>query len=123
MRTQWCWKCKAVVPMLDEGEYATVTSAMRHLNEMSHLNEPEAVTVWRDRIVTDNLRRLLGPDVDLNALMSHLRLHRLSACGPPCPRCQKTLRTPVASKCFECGYVVRPSSNVPMPSGTTSGDA
>ncbi|HSZ56104.1 MAG TPA: hypothetical protein VK797_10610 [Tepidisphaeraceae bacterium] len=51
----------------------------------------------------DEYERLTGfRESNFNAVHHH----RVAMYGPPCPRCGKVLRTPIAYKCFECGYVV-----------------
>lgn len=91
MKTQWCWRCKRNVPMLDEQEFALLLSKMPSPN-------PEK---FGD--VLAEFERLTGyPETNVNAVWHH----RIANHGPPCPRCGKVLRTPVAYKCFECGCVV-----------------
>jgi hypothetical protein len=34
--------------------------------------------------------------------------HRLSRLGPPCAKCGKELRSPLAKKCLECGFEMKP---------------
>ena len=88
MKTQWCWRCKAEVPMLDEDEFARVTS---------HASKAD-----RGKALLDEYNEITGfGETNWNVVWHH----RISIYGPPCLRCGKVLRTPVASKCFECGLV------------------
>ncbi len=89
MKILWCWRCRMDLPMLDDEEYRLVQSKVR-------LSDPEP---FKDALSEFN--RLTGfAETNINAVWHH----RASDFGPPCPQCGKVLRTPVASKCFECGY-------------------
>jgi hypothetical protein len=91
VRIQWCWRCKANVPMVDDSEWSRMWSG----HESRQATDKQAVL--------DEYERLTGyKETNYNALFHH----RISDHGPPCPRCGKVLRTPVAYKCFECGHVV-----------------
>ena len=100
MKKQWCWRCRIDVLMLDENEFARVTS---HASKMD-----------RCKAMLDEYNRITGFDeTNWNAVWHH----RLSIYGRPCQRCGKVLRTPAASKCFECGHV-QTASIVRRPSET-----
>jgi len=96
--------------MLDEFEFALVDWALDRLRRTANrkLDQGRIRSAQADvERVPRVLERMLGPTVDGKVLLEHLRLHRLSNCGPSCRRCGKVLRTRVASKCFECGYAAR----------------
>jgi len=83
------------IPMLEDDEWESVSAARK-----SHGN------TWREghRAALVEYERITGfRETNFNALFHH----RVSQHGPPCPRCGKALRTPVAYKCFECGLQVR----------------
>jgi hypothetical protein len=94
----YCWRCRAEVAMLDDGEWASVApryddvgrqpvALRRQLLEAAH-----AAACERYRAIT-------GVETTMNALWHHRR----SLFGPPCSSCQKPLRTPRAKHCAECG--------------------
>jgi hypothetical protein len=99
MKTQWCWRCKMNVPMLDEHEFSLVSACATKPSEMTKGHIGKAMLDEYNRITGFN-------ETNLNAFWHH----RISTYGPPCPRCGKVLRTPLACKCFECGQVVRSPS-------------
>ena len=102
MKVQWCWRCKMDLPMLDDQEFTRIRRVAHEAYEQ--LSGPAAkVSVFRTML--DEYNRLTGfGETNINAVWHH----RISIYGPPCPRCGKVLRTPIAYKCFECGFVVRP---------------
>lgn len=113
MRIMWCWRCKMDLPMLDEGEYAEIqelySQGFRTAKEFrARFNLPlDGVLSMKERFlpVIEAYERITGMrEENPNAILHH----RISTYGPPCPRCRKALRTPVAYKCFECGFVVSP---------------
>lgn len=112
MKLVWCWRCKRRVPMLDEGDYASITDAygigadavkQARVKESRALLESDEETLYRGVIC--RYRELTGAsDVAGPEIMKH----RLSLLGPPCENCGKELRTPLAKKCVECGHVREP---------------
>jgi hypothetical protein len=75
--------------MLDEHEFSLVAA---------HFSKTD-----RGKAAVDEYNRITGfAETNWNAVWHH----RISIYGPPCLRCGKVLRTPIAFKCFECGYVV-----------------
>ena len=106
MRVLWCWRCKAEVPMLDEGEFASVrglyaeairaTKAFRQA-EGTFLSETPADDFFRP--VRERYEELTGVrGCDQNAIAHH----RLALYGEPCRVCGKPLRTPKAKLCGAC---------------------
>jgi hypothetical protein len=112
MKSAWCWRCKRKVPMLDEGEYASVTEAYpigsdavkrARVKESRALLKGDEDTLYRE--VIHRYRELTGAsDMAGREVMKH----RLSLLGPPCENCGKELRTPLARKCVEWGHVLEP---------------
>ncbi len=103
MQPLWCWRCRTVVRMLDESEYAEVRrryrAAFRSAAELRQFeNPPGATTRERFQPVRAYHAQLTGMDCHENAIMHH----RLSLYGPPCRHCQKPLRTPNAKLCGTC---------------------
>jgi hypothetical protein len=82
------------IPMMDDREWEVVWKA--HTVAMQHGRDGRAAALAE-------YERLTGfRETNFSALFHH----RISQHGPPCPRCGKVLRTPVAYKCYECGLQV-----------------
>lgn len=92
MKLLWCWRCKMRIPMLDEEEFAEVTSVYRRSKREAKDPREEICKVY-NRITGFN-------ETNGNAVMHH----RITLCGPPCPDCGKPFRTPQAGFCAACGY-------------------
>jgi len=75
--------------MVDDAEWSRVWAAYGSGGPRGLLDEYERLTGFRE--------------TDLYAVLHH----RIALYGPPCPRCDTALRTPVAYKCFECAHVLR----------------
>lgn len=111
MEVLWCWRCKMHLPMLDEAEFEQVERLLHNgIEATKAYRECQGVSldqVPKERLfqpALDEYERLTGfRETNVNALFHH----RISIYGPPCERCGKVLRTPVASKCFECGQPVK----------------
>ena len=91
MQILWCWRCKENLPMLDESEFHSIWQGFDPKRFESR------------QLVLDAFERLTGCRLPHINVVHH---HRSAIYGPPCPRCGKVLRTPIAYKCFECGLVV-----------------
>lgn len=119
MKVLWCWRCKMNIPMLDEDEYAIISDlysqGIRATKEFREkYNLPLKDLPINDRFIPmlDAYEKITGfHETNENAVMHH----RISRYGPPCPCCEKVLRTAQASKCFECGYVVHPPGELLQP--------
>ena len=107
MKRLWCWRCKHVVPMLDEEEFKIVREA--HLqgvravqdHRQQHDATLEETPVSRlHHPVHEAYERLTGAT---GVHHDHILYHRLSIYGPPCSACGKPLRRPQASMCAACG--------------------
>jgi hypothetical protein len=100
MKVLWCWRCKMGIPMLDGNEWELVWHAYRAATNHTRDSRPAALAEYE---------RLTGfKESNFNALFHH----RISHHGPPCPRCVRVLRTPVAFKCFECGLQVHEANRM-----------
>jgi hypothetical protein len=100
MKMMWCWRCKQEMPMLDEAEYKTAYElygkAFRTPGNMQEKFK-ELLTYYKE---------VTGFEATVpNAIMHH----GIAQYGPPCEKCGKPYRTPLASFCAACGNK-RPSS-------------
>jgi hypothetical protein len=106
MKIQYCWRCDADVPMLDETEYAEVRAvydscrrAAKSYRSRRAASLDQTALAELYRPVQQAYARITGaveaPD--------HLLKHRLAAYGPACQRCGRPLRTPKARQCAACG--------------------
>ena len=118
MKSLWCWRCKANVPMLTEEEFAVIskvnTGCIESVQDWRREHNAGLHEVHLDdffRPVEDAYEKMTGVRAHHNCIMHH----RILIYGPPCPCCGRVLRTERASKCFECGYVVRPSGELAEP--------
>ena len=114
MRVQWCWRCKAEVPMLDENEFASVAElhreAIRGAKEFQRFGAPLEQASFDEHFRPVRLRyeQLTGmKDCHQNAIMHH----RISMYGRPCESCGKPLRTPSAKLCGACMHPVQSIDN------------
>ncbi|MBA2939918.1 hypothetical protein HZF08_16525 [Paenibacillus sp. CGMCC 1.16610] len=104
MKLMWCWRCKQVMPMLDEVEY-------QQINQLYFECMQSAQKYRNDSLMKSSLNELFSPlvqeyeritgykDLHHNAIMHH----RISQYGDPCRKCGKPLRTPQAKMCVACG--------------------
>jgi len=91
MRTLWCWRCKAEMPMLDDDEFKRVSSLFN--TGAGEIRERKFGPALRE------YERITGVrETNPNALYHHV----LSMYGPPCANCGKPLRTPKARLCGSC---------------------
>ena len=101
MQELYCWRCKAVFPMLDEDEYRRVSAQYRLCMRTpvdSQLDDPGFVRLFA--LVRELYSEITGsPEIHHNAIMHH----RLTLYGDPCVSCGKPLRTPQAAFCAACG--------------------
>ncbi|MGH7675958.1 MAG: hypothetical protein ACREMV_11870 [Gemmatimonadales bacterium] len=107
MKIQYCWRCDAEVPMLDEAEYAELWEAyeaclrdVESYRERRNAALREAPLAELYRPVHEVYERITGV-VGIDP--RHMLTHRLAAFGPPCAHCGRPLRTPTATLCASCG--------------------
>lgn len=106
MQELWCWRCRMVVPMLDEEEWpdvdALLTQGMREVmayrREYGVSLEEARKDVYQPAL--DAYERITGFHETNHLALYH---HRASMYGPPCWHCGKPLRTPEATLCAACG--------------------
>lgn len=107
----WCWRCKIDIPMLDEAEFTEWHEAYRSAFATREGKKP-AHALRFGRVDTPPLqarfaaalglyKQMTGFDeTNVNAILHH----RISLYGPPCPECEKPLRTPRARMCAACSW-------------------
>src|SRR5262245_10879638 len=115
MQMMWCWRCKMVLPMLDEEEFSVVSSlyaqgmrATKEFRQKHNIPLSEASIEDRFRPVREAYQRLTGWEEQHENAVMH---HRISIYGAPCDGCGKPLRTPRASFCAACGRGVSSRSD------------
>lgn len=108
----YCWRCREVLPMLDEDEWAQMAPALdeavvrikRYRRE--HQVGLHAALPAAGKDAFDLYERLTGRrETSLDAI----RHHRLALYGPPCAHCGQPLRTPRAKLCAACGQAHAPA--------------
>jgi predicted amidophosphoribosyltransferase len=101
--TQWCWRCRRDVPMLDEREWQMVAPlAGADVESLGRLRRPQ--TNVFGYMALAKYKEITGhKETELNVLCHH----RAALYGPPCEKCGKPLRTPRASFCAACGARAR----------------
>lgn len=97
MEKLWCWRCKRIVPMLDEEEYQIAYELYGRL-----LSDKFGNTIKeRSKDLIEYYFNLTGEmDTTPNSIMHH----RIALYGPPCESCGKPYRTNQASFCAACGH-------------------
>jgi len=106
MKMLWCWRCKAVVPMLDDAEWERLnpllSQGLRDVKAYREAHGARLEDTPRAQFFQPALEeheRITGIRAsDFDALMHH----RLSRLGPPCRMCGRRLRTPKAKLCGAC---------------------
>ena len=96
--------------MLDESEFASVqdahqtgTQEVKLVRALAGRPLSESDTARVATGVAARYFELTGvSDLDPQEILRH----RLSRLGPPCQKCGKELRSPLAKKCLECGHEV-----------------
>jgi len=81
--------------MFDEEEFAVLGDLYRACVRQIRLPDTE-----RFRPLLELHEQMTGVFIDNHNAIIH---HRRSLYGRPCASCGKALRTPQASRCFECG--------------------
>jgi hypothetical protein len=107
------------IPMLDEDEYAIISElysqgirARKEFRQKHNLRLEDLPIHDSFLPMLDAYEKMTGfRETNEHAIMHY----RISEYGPPCPCCEKVLRTVKASKCFECGYIVHPSGDLVRP--------
>ncbi len=117
MEMLWCWRCKDVMPMLDEREWETVQTAhtearknvkrYRRSEGVTLGSVPDAIRAAYFEPLLTEYERITGFRETNPSAIWH---HRISLYGPPCPDCGKPLRTGKAKLCAACGWM-KPTSD------------
>ena len=93
--------------MFDEVEFQTIQDAYTigslGVKVSRLLNKRPLEMGDRDAILSEVLPRYRKITGLSNEVPQDVLKHRLSEVGPPCEKCGKELRTPLARKCVECG--------------------
>jgi len=97
MKMLWCWRCKADVLMLDDGEFKRVSSLL-HTGKQGNAYERMFGPLLLEYESVTGI-----PETNPNAIYHHV----LSMYGPPCRNCGKPLRTPRAKLCGSCMHPVQ----------------
>jgi hypothetical protein len=106
MKTMWCWRCKAELPMLDEEEWSRILpllsmdiAAIKSYRTQHGASLSEALRAAQ-LPGREEFERITGyREANPNAIWHH----RASLYGPPCKHCGKPLRSPLAKHCAACG--------------------
>ena len=94
MKVVYCWRCQMEIPMLDEAEYAKAAQLYRNAFHSG------GTTEHRMQPLLDYYKDVTGVDETVPNAVMH---HRISIYSPPCEKCGKPYRTPLASFCAACG--------------------
>lgn len=110
--TEYSWKFKKELPLLDESEYAEISplvhAAFREVSDYrKKTGDPLTKTLVNKTPsgvkALSKYKKWTGITLD-----NVLYLQSLRACdyGAPCPGCRRPFRTPRARYCMECGYTL-----------------
>lgn len=106
-KTIYCWRCRADIPMLTDGEWDKVSpylasgiEQIKRYREEHQCSLAEATEKGFGQAALATYESITGSkETNPNALFHH----RLSLYGPACRACGKPLRTPMAGSCVMCG--------------------
>jgi hypothetical protein len=111
MKMLWCWRCQQEMPMLEPAEALLVQKA-----KVMGMRVVEEEARHRGRLLlpmqVDGVARLRQPMLEMYRLLTGfvetnpnaVLHHEVAQYGPPCPRCTKPLRTPMARFCAACSF-------------------
>ena len=113
MKNAYCWRCKQVVPVLNEEDFTKIATlfdeAWQKANQLRLRNRELSLKQIEQEAyapVIEAYKQLTGATgISPYEIIKHRALYY----GAPCSVCGKNLRTPLASKCFECGHPVQSS--------------
>jgi len=105
MKTLWCWRCSADVPMLEDHEWTSIEAIWRAAQHGQAEGKAPGGDPLLDVLAAYN--RITGAAETNPAAVWH---HRVSLYGPECTACGRPLRTPAAKLCASCGLPVRAAS-------------
>ena len=106
-KTQYCWRCKMALPMLEEHEWELIHPLLQDaIGDIKRYREAHGVSITEAKekgygqAVLAFYRSLTGfAETNPDAIWHH----RLSLFGPLCAACGNPLRTPEALMCAACG--------------------
>ncbi|MFH2047411.1 MAG: hypothetical protein ABIK92_19965 [Pseudomonadota bacterium] len=106
MENLYCWRCKEIIPMLDEDEWNLVSPLLTNMIQQIkdyRKNNNCSLKEAQNAVGNEACRKYF--EITGYKETDHLALyhHRLSLYGPPCSKCGKPLRTPKAKLCAACG--------------------
>lgn len=100
----YCWRCRTEMPMLDEQEWEQVWPLLSVEGIKSYKTQHGvSLAEAQYRVASEALaayKAMTGLEITNPNALWH---HRISLFGPPCANCGKPLRTPMATRCVECG--------------------
>jgi len=103
MENKYCWRCKTVVPFLDNEEYNQIVDLIIKCQKFAKKNPPRNKEEFYGMFapVREAHEKMTG-----YKNMHHIAIlhHNLYGLGPDCPNCGKPLRTKNAKLCPECGW-------------------
>ncbi len=95
MKILLCWRCKMEVPMLDEDEFIIASNLYSAAFKNGKISLEQ-----RFKPLLEYYHAITGfQESEPDAIMHH----RISQYGPPCEKCSKPYRTPLANFCLACG--------------------
>ena len=100
MKKYYCWRCKILMPFLDEYEWNEIYPLFRKPFSMFD-EEYEIKTKNHNLKISlkfEELTKMKGVDP---YIIGH---HRLSDWGEECVKCNNLLRTPKSKFCADCGF-------------------
>lgn len=114
MRIQYCWRCKKDVPMFDDHEFKSISQAYAECTKrLKSLKSSELSEIEKEKFYNPffDVVKSFTKDNSFDFEIYEVLKHQISRFGPPCPVCEKPLRTPKAKKCVECGLEMVVSTN------------
>ena len=107
VKTLYCWRCDADIPMLEENEWKEVAHHLEDgLRAIKEIRENNSMPIHqaKDEIYGRRaLQRYFELTGHRETNVSALWHHRVSLYGPPCGVCGKPLRTRKAKMCAAGG--------------------
>lgn len=107
MKKVWCWRCNRWVHGLSNDDHDVIYALYRECT--IEIKQREYPAESKQQMIQQGYTRLFKAfealTGDSGIAPEEIIKHKASKFGPPCIRCSKNLRTPIANKCFECGQV------------------
>lgn len=116
MKEYFCWRCKKVMPFLDEQEWKEITpfldAALKVVQAYRTKHDRDLQTVDEGCLAVASVKfeELTGmPDVHFWTIYHH----RLKDWGRECPSCGCLLMTPETTLCTHCGWQADAAEAIP----------